>query len=56
MGKVGDVLYAQINFRKVNGLTFIRRKGRDRKAVFFLMVRNVRKNHKDRKGKIVFNT
>lgn len=55
MGKVGDVLSAQINFRKVNGLTFIHRKGRDRKAVF-LMLGKVKKNHKDRKGKILFNT
>lgn len=55
MGKVGDVLSAQINFRKVNGLTFIQRKGRDREAVFLLFGK-VRKNHKDRKGKIPFNT
>lgn len=55
MGKVRDVLSAQINSIKVNGLTFIHRKGRDRKAVF-LMLRKVRKNHKDRKGKIHFNT
>lgn len=55
MGKVGDVLSAPINSIKVNGLTFIHRKGRDRKAVF-LMLRKVRKNHKDRKGKIYFNT
>lgn len=55
MGKVSSVLSAQINFRKVNGLTFICRKGRDRKDVF-LMLSKVRKNHKDRKGKILFNT
>jgi len=54
-GKAGEVLSAQIDFRKVNGLTFIHRKGRDRKAVF-LMLGKVRKNHKDRKGKILFNT
>lgn len=46
---------AQINFRKVNGLTFIHRKGRDRKAVV-LVFGKVKKNHKDRKGKILFNT
>lgn len=55
MGKVSDVLSAQINFRRVNGLTFVCRKGRDRKAVF-LVLRKVRKSHKDRKGKILFNT
>lgn len=48
-------MYFLHKFRKVDGLTFIHRKGRDRKAVF-LMVGKVRNNHKDRKEKIVFNT
>lgn len=55
MGNVGDVLSAQISFREVNGLTFFHRKEKDRKAVF-LMLGKARKNNKDRKGKILFNT